>query len=635
MSPRLRMTTADYLAIAVSPALVMLLVGSLVFFLIEVTYVGQHQARLNYVFALFVFATVLIARISIELGSERAAMYSVPLGLAVFVVLLRFVEHPTALSPLVNLLLIAVVWWCAHKLTWDCTLIDDNQDASGEGLMQRVGVDDGDPPGAEPAPANNLLPDNPPRSFWQRLLAADRGPHTPGLWVLYFSLAALPIFGLGQWFIPAADTGSRRYTFLLLVVYVAAGLMLLVTTSFLGFRRYLRQRQVEMPLPMAATWVATGGVLAGVVLLLAMLLPRPQAEYALARPPWQVTSPDGLRPSRYGMGRDGVESQQAERQGSADPDSQAPPTATTDQPTDQPPVPGDGQQQSSGEQSGEQASDQQTDQSGESTGEPSSSDERAEASADQPSDQQSTDAQATSDTAAGDAAAERPDTQATDSQPGDTSADDTTGESRPLSGELMPEHSQRPDPVQAVQQVSRAVGGLAGLVKWLLYLLLAAVVGYLAWKHRHELLAAVRDILRDLRAWLTGLLGRDRDPIATAPEEATGVFRPRRRFCDFRNPFASGAYRQMTAEELVRYTFEAFEAWCAERGTPRSPDQTPQELVRLTTPASDPLRPPARLLARLYSEVAYGGGRVSDRDAHRLADLWRRLEATAPASTAP
>ncbi len=66
------MTTADYVTIAVSPALIMALVGSLVFFLIEVMYVGEYQARLMYVFALFVFAAVLVARISIESGSEYA-----------------------------------------------------------------------------------------------------------------------------------------------------------------------------------------------------------------------------------------------------------------------------------------------------------------------------------------------------------------------------------------------------------------------------------------------------------------------------------------------------------------------------------------------------------------------------------
>ena len=63
MSKKLYMTNADYVAIAISPALIMALVGSLVYFLIEVMYVGEYQARLNYAFALFVFAAVLIARI--------------------------------------------------------------------------------------------------------------------------------------------------------------------------------------------------------------------------------------------------------------------------------------------------------------------------------------------------------------------------------------------------------------------------------------------------------------------------------------------------------------------------------------------------------------------------------------------
>ena len=58
MAKRLYMTNADYVAIAISPALVMTLVGSLVFFLIEVLYVGDYQARLTYAFGLFVFAAV-------------------------------------------------------------------------------------------------------------------------------------------------------------------------------------------------------------------------------------------------------------------------------------------------------------------------------------------------------------------------------------------------------------------------------------------------------------------------------------------------------------------------------------------------------------------------------------------------
>jgi hypothetical protein len=56
-------------------ALIMALVGSLVYFLIEVMYVGEYQARLMYVFALFVFAAVLIARISIEEGIRATTRF--------------------------------------------------------------------------------------------------------------------------------------------------------------------------------------------------------------------------------------------------------------------------------------------------------------------------------------------------------------------------------------------------------------------------------------------------------------------------------------------------------------------------------------------------------------------------------
>ncbi|MEO2047814.1 MAG: hypothetical protein ABGX16_14725, partial [Pirellulales bacterium] len=330
MARRFKKTTADYLAIAVSPALIMTLVGCLVYFLIEVFYVGEFHARLNYVFTLFVFAAVLIARISIELGSERALVLGLPLGIAIFLVLTKFVQHPSPFSHLFNLSLISIIWWCAHRLTWDCTLIDEREDASGEGLMQRIGADrsEGDGSNGSPSKAegqnqphsnnrrelgtseNELLATDddplPGKPAWWKRWLGHHGPHPPGMWVLYFSLAALPIFGLGQRLIPASDMNRRAYVFVLLTVYVASALALLVTTSFLGLRRYLRQRHIEMPTPIAVTWIVTGGLLLMGVLLVAMLLPRPYAEYAVSQIPWQVRSPAELSPSRRGYGTDGA-----------------------------------------------------------------------------------------------------------------------------------------------------------------------------------------------------------------------------------------------------------------------------------------------------------------------------------------
>jgi len=86
-------------------------------------------------------------------------------------------------------------------------------------------------------------------------------PHNPGVWIVYFSLAALPLYGLGQSLIPAADEGRRRYVFWLMIVYLGSGLGLLLTTSFLGLRRYLRQRKLPMPTSIAGVWLTTGGLL--------------------------------------------------------------------------------------------------------------------------------------------------------------------------------------------------------------------------------------------------------------------------------------------------------------------------------------------------------------------------------------
>ena len=106
------------------------------------------------------------------------------------------------------------------------------------------------------------LEDDRQKTWWKRYVSRrDKPPHSPGKWVVYFSLAALPLFGFGQWFIPADDGESRQYAFQLLMVYVASGLGLLLTTSFLGLRRYLRQRRLEMPNEMTVVWLGAGAIL--------------------------------------------------------------------------------------------------------------------------------------------------------------------------------------------------------------------------------------------------------------------------------------------------------------------------------------------------------------------------------------
>lgn len=611
------MSTADYVTIALSPALIMLLVGSLVYFLIEVLYVGEYQSRLMYVFALFVFAAVLVSRIGIESGGEYAALFALPLGLATFFVLLKFVEHPSSLSWLINIVLMCVIWWCAHKLTWDCTLIDDEEDSSGEGLLQRAGVGDEDGARDLPATAENelLAESNDKTPWWKRLVQQKKGKHTPGLWVLYFSLAALPLFGIGQHWIPAADTGRRRYVFSLLLVYVASALALLVTTSFLGLRRYLRQRRIEMPAPMAVNWVGLGAVLIVIVMLLAALLPRPGAEVAISQVPWQITSPGGQSSSRFGQGQDG--SDEADKSGGAiredAPQGDAvredgtgdPAESEQGKPNGQPggkeeqqsdaQQQSDSQQQAGGDQNQSQSSPQDDEQGAQSKD--NSGEQQGEQGGEQPADEKQQEEQ-------------------------DEEQQGGRAENAPL-----PEHSGEQRPFEMPPLPQLAAGLLTGLLKLIFYIVVAVLVCIFLWRNRHALVRAARELLQQLRDLLARLFGRTTTAAAAAEEETKAAPIRLRPFADYRDPFATGDAARLAPEELVRYTFEAFEAWAREAGHARTPDQTPAELVLLATQPQSPLQSEARRMTKLYSEAAYAGGRISPTAAANLRGLWSLMRA--------
>ena len=260
-------TAADWLVIALSPALIMLLVGSLCFFLIEVFYRGQAEGSVRWVMFWFVLAVVLVTRIGIEQGAGLAAGYGIALALATWFYLVRI--HP---AYLLGAVLLGVVWWCAHKLTRDCTLLDDSEDASGGGLLQTIYQRKGfkllGKKTVTPSVGANAAPAAP---------VAPAAPHAPGRWVVWFSVAALPLFGVGQMLLPPGDAAARSAGLAYLFIYVAAGLGLLLTTSFLGLRRYLRQRYLTMPGRMAFGWIRFGATVAVLVLLAALLLPRPGA----------------------------------------------------------------------------------------------------------------------------------------------------------------------------------------------------------------------------------------------------------------------------------------------------------------------------------------------------------------------
>ena len=175
-----------------------------------------------------------------------------------------WVEYPEdsrwRLKDLVNTLLIGVVWWASNRLVRDCTFIDDNRPGSGKGLLAAAGWEKR--PGIRPDVVEDIQEDErryePGMAGWyqrydQWSKSRAKKPHTPGLTVVYFSLAALPIFGLGQAMIPSEEAARRAFTFRLAAMYVGCGGFITPPVSWP--RRYLRMRKMQMPISMTATWM--------------------------------------------------------------------------------------------------------------------------------------------------------------------------------------------------------------------------------------------------------------------------------------------------------------------------------------------------------------------------------------------
>lgn len=655
MAKRLHQTMADYVVIAISPALIMTLVGSLVFFLVQVFYQGEWVARLNWVLACFVFAAVLIGRISIEEGFERAAPFGIALATVVGLAVARFVEVKgpwmSTFGTFINWGLIGLIWWCTHRLTWDCTLVDDSQDSSGEGLLQTSGLERSDElekTEASLASANvsferaiegTTSRGNVPVGWWDRYVERQRRPHAPGVWVVYFSLAALPIFGIGQWFIPAADLGARRLAFWLLCVYVASGFGLLLTTSFLALRRYLRQRRIEMPTSMANLWIGIGAVTIVALLMFSAMLPRPSAEYAISELPFTVGSPE-QRSSRFApVPKEGT---QDDRAGSA-PDQKPGETATDDRSHSRP---SDEAGKATAEPTGKQSSSGQSDSKGDSAKDNSG---RSQQSGDfgQKGGASAKGSKSSNDKGSSqrDSKSQSRDNQSRGSQP----AGETSDKSKPSAPpDQQPEHAKSaeqseeqgkggesnanpPAAMQLLTEVKAAAGGIANLLKWAFYALVILSAIYLMWRFREAVWASIRELLAGLRDFWSNLWGLKRPKHLAASAEHPPEFPPAP-FSSFADPFATSVASRYSMTELVRYSFEAFEAWAREHGCPRAPEQTPHELVRDVARLNAPIAADARNLAELYARAAYAQGSLPDSAADQLERLWRQMRATSALS---
>jgi hypothetical protein len=631
-SDRHNQTLADYVALAISPALIMGLVVSLVYFLLNVLYVGEFVERLRWILFFFVFGAVLIARMTMrDDTSSRAALYGVPLGFLTWLGMQIFVEYPEnggvrELSFILNAGLLGLVWWCAHRLTWDCTNIDEETDVNAEGLLQASGLDKQaqmadstprEPSGAEQSAARQAAPTR--ESWWQRWqrYRAERDKkRTLGVWVVYFSLAALPLFGLGQALIPVEDLERRRGSFWLLIVYVGCGLALLMTTCFLGLRRYLRQRRLQMPRAMTGAWLTAGVVLIAALLLLGALLPRPEAEYSLFS--WSAAKSPKRGASKYAM-KGGQAGKGEGRPGADNPQDKKEDADSGGDKGQQKGERGAARQQGQKGSAGRDGKSGQGDKRGQnnSQGRQTRNDRQNAKRGDPQSGRDRPASKDDSKKAQGDK--DQSDSREQDEQRGDK---DSSQRSRSASSSKLSPSGLRD-----------AMSRIAPVLKWIVFALIGLAVLFFVLRSGLQFLANFTDwarrLLDALRNFWANLFGGQRQTTEEEKQDEQQEETLRERpFASFGNPFAGGR-SGMALAELIRYSFAAAQAWARARGLGRQIGETPLEFADRVGGEVPALEADLHRLALLYARAVYARGGLPSDSVEVLRRFWERLETVA------
>ncbi len=668
-----------------APALAILAVASVACFLIEVLYSGPLVGRMKWIFTLFSVAAVLISRISIEEGQERASLYGFVLAIATLMVASRFMQG----NPLELVLVLAFVWWVAGRLTWDCTFIDETRDASGQGMMdlaisrverfrQKIsGEKTADEESGTPLVSESVAEtggDNKSTGDpWQTFVGIffrRRQPNTPGLWAFYFLLAGLPLFGFGQLMMRVNDTAAHSAATFHFFVYMVAILLLLMLSSVLGLHRYLNENNSGVPLRVARRWIITGTILAIGIVGFTFLLPRPMPQYSIGSWLPKLTS-SNLDPSQQSFGQDGQKQSENNSNIDAGPQSRDS-NRSQDQSDDGKSGGGNeqqgesgqtrsqknaenaggnakGQQKSSGKSSGKQKSSQSSgdrnnqkgqQNDGKQKGNSGDSDQNSKHKSNQGDSEKgdrkqgenSEDSKQSEDgKQSKDGQRDRKATREQQQRKGKQSRSGSSRNRRSGNRRSRPPSEQQKNSSQQQQQQSSSSGLFAGLgkiIQLLMWIVAALVILWFAFKHREQIMPWIRSFLAEMAEFWNRLWNRKKKEKPQEAVEHVAAARPGRRlpgFGSFKNPFTTGLADSWSPEQLVVYTFQAMEAWSRDQQCPRDPETTALEFAQETGKRFEPLAAEAAHLGELYSRLAYARGSITRESAMRLSRLWDQM----------
>jgi hypothetical protein len=163
------------------------------------------------------------------------------------------------------------------------------------------------------------------------------------------------------------------------------------------------------------------------------------------------------------------------------------------------------------------------------------------------------------------------------------------------------------------------------VVKWVVIVLMVAAVAFFVLRGLLQFLANFTFWAQKLLAFFENLW-RTRDGSEETRAKADKTEKtPPRPFSSFGNPFVDGRAEYLSAAELVRYSFAAWQAWGRERDLTREPGETAGEYARRTAKAYPELGDEASKLAVLYGRLAYSTDSLSPADGKNLRAFWHLL----------
>lgn len=310
-------TMTDYLLDICIPVLIFALVGSVIFFLLDVRYVytAKHDFYLRFVALFFLVGVVALNRLIAREGHAESIFYMIGLAGAMGLYTLattgtfemgsvakNFMNDSPVAATFFNMALVCFIWWVTNRLTHECC-VDENKSAGDIGILTGTvrSFQESirrDPKAKKKKPI--FITKKPPEADrWLEMVAYDPSegnldkpeveeapsnpiPETaeapkrhPGISIFYFSVPVMLVFAIGLRVIQHGGPGFVLIGWFYLFIYAFAALMLLQLTSLAGLREYFRARRVQMPTGIGTFWVGLATLMVLMVLVGAAQLPLP------------------------------------------------------------------------------------------------------------------------------------------------------------------------------------------------------------------------------------------------------------------------------------------------------------------------------------------------------------------------